>query len=73
VTVAEFKAAVDNPTEENRQRLIEYLRPKPKDERPLSVRLAEANERMSRGEFLYFEEVKEYMDKLERLGLFSRD
>ncbi len=69
MTVAEFKAAVDNPTEENRQRIIEFMRPKPKDERPLSVQLAESFERIDRGEFLYLEEVKEYTDKLDRLGL----
>ncbi len=59
-----------NPTEENYRQIVEIFRLQPKTEKkPLAVELAEANERMLRGEYFTLEEVKEIREKMDQFGL----
>jgi hypothetical protein len=75
MTVAKIRELLQNPTEENCRMIAEGLRAGPKEDKskPLSVKLAEANERMARGECLELDEVRDLFEKLERFGLISAD
>ena len=68
MTAREFKSLVDNPTEENVRLLKEHLNRK-RERKPLPIALAEANERIDRGDCFTLEELKEILEKLDRLGL----
>jgi hypothetical protein len=71
VTTALIRELLQNPTEENCRLIAEALRATPKEDKNklLPIRLAEANERMARGECLELDEVRDLFDKLGRWGL----
>ena len=69
VSVEELKAVVDSATEEERNFLAAYLRIKRDGGNgPLGVALAEANQRLLRGEGVSLEDVIKRHEEMERSG-----
>ena len=67
---ARIRELLKDPTEENCRLILEILRSGPKDtNKPLPVRLAEANQRMAEGECFDLDEVIDILNKLDRFGL----
>jgi hypothetical protein len=70
MSVEEIKALVDSASEEERIIMAAYLRIKTAGgEGPLGVALAEANERVSKGQYIDLDAAKKLHADMERMGL----